>query len=588
MTDPASLLPLAALLPLGAAAALLMLSHWLPPRSADLAATVVSLLLALFCGWLAWRGLDQPLIHWFAGWTPASAGRPDVRLGISFVADAPSAAVSALYALLFAASFVFSWGYFDKVHAHFQVLMLLFLAAMIGFCMTRDLFNLFVWFELMSIAAFALTAYPLRESSLEGALNFIVTNTLASFSMLMGIGILYARTGTLDFALMAQALVGHGGALAAGGFCLLAFALLTKAAIVPFHFWLSDAHAVAPSPVSVIFSGAMVSAGCFGLFKIVIGIFPLDRAVIAFVHDGLPWFGIVTAILGGLTAWAQRHLKRLLAFSTIAHLGIVLVGVATLTPEGEAGMLLYIGGHGLIKGALFMIAGILLARFNSCDEIALYGRGRALWPAGLAMGVGALLLANAPVGLLYRAGDVIDNALGWRAESIAAVLSSALTGGALLRAAARIFLGCSGAPGPERSAPTEREREKSDRPLWLMLLPCCLLLVLALLPANLLEPFLRRAARNLLTASNMHPAVMNGAPPDALTPSAFLTPGLAVALALLSILRLRPVGRFARFAARLETLPFRVLHILHSGLVTDYVMWMALGLSAIAMVFYLR
>ncbi|HVW54459.1 MAG TPA: proton-conducting transporter membrane subunit [Rhizobiaceae bacterium] len=586
MAPAATFLPLAVLLPLGAAAALLMLSHWLPPRSADMAATIVSLLLAVLCGWLAWRGLDQPIVHWFAGWNPASAGRPDVRLGISFAADAPSAAVSAFYALLFAASFVFSWGYFDKVHAHFHVLMLLFLAAMIGFCLTRDLFNLFVWFELMSIAAFALTAYPLRESSLEGALNFIVTNTIASFSMLMGIGILYARTGTLDFALMAHAIAGHDGALAAGGFCLLAVALMTKAAIVPFHFWLSDAHAVAPSPVSVIFSGAMVSAGCFGLFKIVIGIFPLDRAVVAFVHDGLPWFGIVTAILGGLTAWAQRHLKRLLAFSTIAHLGIVLIGVATLTPAGEAGMLLYIGGHGLIKAALFMIAGILLARFNSCDEITLYGRGRSLWPAGLAMAVGALLLANAPVGLLYRAGDVIDHAIGWRTASVAAVLSSALTGGALLRAAARIFLGCSGAPGPERNAPTEREREKSDRPLWLMLLPCCLLLALALLPADLLEPFLRRAARTLLASSNMD-AAATAALRQTLPASAFLAPGLAVGLAFLSLMRRRPVSRIARAAARLEMLPFRGLDILHSGFVTDYVVWMALGLGAIAMVFSL-
>ena len=181
------LTPLAVLLPLGVAFLMLALSHWLPPRTADVTALVVSLGLVVLCGWLGAVSLHGPIVHWFGGWTPPISGKPDVMLGISFSVDPASAAVAAFCALLFVGSFVFAWGYFDKVHAHFHILMLLFLAAMIGFCLTRDLFNLFVWFELMGIAAFALTAYPLGKSSLEGAFNFTITNALGSFMMLAGV-----------------------------------------------------------------------------------------------------------------------------------------------------------------------------------------------------------------------------------------------------------------------------------------------------------------------------------------------------------------------------------------------------------------
>lgn len=577
------LTPLPVAVPLAVGALLLALAHVWPRRVPDIIAVVTALAVVAISAMLMLQTMHGgPIAYWFGGWQP----RNGVVLGISFVVDPVGAAMGMLIGLLFAASFVFAWGYFDQVHAHFHVLMLLFMAAMIGFCLTHDLFNLFVWFEVMSVAAFALTGYRLEASALEGALNFTVTNAIASFFMLGGIGLIYARGGALDFTALSKAVASApNDPVILASFALLATGLLIKAAAVPFQFWLSDAHAVAPSPVSVIFSGAMVALGVYGITKVLWQIFGADPTIAHTVRILLFGMGLASALIGGLMCLAQRHMKRLLAFSTIAHIGIALIGCSLLSAVGVGGLLVYLFGHGLVKGALFMTAGILLAKLRGVDEIGLRGRGRAIWPAGIAMAVGGLLLGGAPAGVMHEGTHLIDAATAAPLVGlglIANVAAGALTGGAVLRATGRIFLGWGAVAGEEERAPSEQEEEDSQRPLWLMLVPCAVLLAVDLALGGGASHFAEHAIGFFIHPSGGGQALPMTAPAHAFLP--WLSTGLAIAIAAFSLGR----GNLPRWLLRAMRVPSELLfdfaNMLHNNVIGDYVAWIVIGLAIFVVV----
>jgi multicomponent Na+:H+ antiporter subunit D len=176
----------------------------------------------------------------------------------------------------------------------------------------------------------------------KAAINFAVLNTIGGFLALLGLGMFYSRTGALNMAQIGHTLGRDSSVLVVTAFVFTISGFLIKAAAFPFHFWLADAHAVAPTPVCVLFSGVMVELGVYavarGYWVIADGLFAAHRPAITAV---LLVVGCMSALLGAFMCFAQRHLKRLLAFSTA-------------------------------KASLFLVAGILLHRFVSVDEAQLH------------------------------------------------------------------------------------------------------------------------------------------------------------------------------------------------------------------------
>ncbi|HWE79739.1 MAG TPA: proton-conducting transporter membrane subunit [Pseudolabrys sp.] len=581
------LIPL--LLPLGTAALLLAAEHLMPRRGPDALAILASAAGTVMAALLVVRTLDAPIVYWFGGWQIVG----HAAIGISFVVGPAGALIAAFSSLLFLASFVFSWGYFDQAPARYYALMLIFLGALVGFCLSGDIFNMFVFFELMSVAAFAVTAYKLEASGIEGALNFTIMTMIGSFLLLAGIGMVYARTGALNLAQIGRAVEGAPADPAVTmAFVLIMGGLMIKGAIMPFHFWLADAHAVAPSPVCVIFSGIMVPMALFGVGRIYWTVFQPSPIASNLMHDLMLYLGITSAVLGGCACLMQRHLKRMLAFSTVSHMGIMLAGLASLTASGAAGFLLYLLGHGLVKGALFMLTGVMMSRHGEVDEVALRGKGRDLPLCGIAFATSGLLLAGLPFGTMAFGHGVIDHALEDRGLWVSLLLTfgAALTGAAVLRATGRMFLGLGRNTGQESSSSTKHEQEK-DRSLLLLLAPAIGFLVFALVTADLpIHDVIARAAGFYTDGHAYAALVLQGAQPGPngadLTESGSWLGwcGIVVALVIAAFeLNRDRLPKPLLRAADAPSVPVLLLiNRMHTGRVGDYALWAFFGLTLFA------
>jgi multicomponent Na+:H+ antiporter subunit D len=542
-------------------------------------------------------------VYWFAGFRPARG----VVIGIDFEVGPLSAGLACLAAVLVTAAMTFSWRYFQQVATYYHTLMLTFLAGMTGFCLTGDIFDMFVWFELMGVSAYALTAYrPEERGPIQGALNFAITNSIGAYLSLSGIAVIYGRTGALNMAQIGAAIARRPpDRLVAVAFLLIISGLLIKSAIVPFHFWLADAHAVAPTPVCVLFSGVMVELGLYGIARVYWSMFGQALGHRAAISHILLTLGVATAVVGALFCFRERHVKRLLAFSTISHAGIFLTGIAVLTPLGLAGTAVYVIGHGLVKAALFLCTGIVLHRLGSVNETWLHGRARHLRVTGAVFTLAAFGLADLPPFATFLGKGYIDESawahgLQWVMPVL--VVCTILVGGAVLRVAGGVFYGLGDAPSEDpqmaemaAEETSETDSDKQRTPLTMIIPPAVLVVVaiaIGLIPglgsvvqaaAVRFEDQRGYNATVLAGAHIVHPAALAAAEPTGITLSAVLVGlGGAIGSGVLAFTALYwrrlPLLRRGYEPGAGLTKPIQRFQ---SGVVNDYVTWLVVGLAVL-------
>jgi multicomponent K+:H+ antiporter subunit D len=266
-------------------------------------------------------------------------------------------AVLALFVLLYAIGS--GW---DDRGRHFHALIQFQLMGIMGAFLTGDLFNLFVFFEVLLIASYGLMIHAGGNARLRAGVQYVLFNLIGSTLFLFALGSIYAETGTLNMADLANrvALIAPEdtvGIRVAAVLLLLVFAI--KAAVVPLHFWLPSSYAEAPAPVAALFA-IMTKVGAYAIIRVYTMIFPPDLDVTAGLHD--VWLlpaALLSVAVGMVGVLAAKRLDRLVAFSVIGSMGMVMISIALFTPEGIAAALYYIVHSTLAGAALFLISDLV-------------------------------------------------------------------------------------------------------------------------------------------------------------------------------------------------------------------------------------
>jgi len=311
------------------------------------------------------------------------------------------------------------------------------------------------------------------------------------------------------------------------------------------------------------------------------------------VRHVLVGLGVATALLGALMCFLQRHLKRMLAYSTISHAGIMLLGLALLDSKSLAGAAHLVLAHGFLKGGLFLVAGILLARLGAVDELVLHGKGRALPLSGVLWFAGALGLAGIPYVGVFLGHTLADEAAvaqnaGWLPPVV--MVAQALSAAALLRAGARVFLGWG--PNEDPMLTPEPAESPESRDVNLPLLNAVAGVTVALgLVASLVPGLQERLeqgagvfrdhggyiARVFGASPHGHPQLAFGLPAPSATSVWYGLGALVLSLALAALGLWHRQLPVLRAPGRVLAPPVRVLKAAHSGFVGDYVLWLAGG-----------
>ncbi|MCG6657707.1 Na+/H+ antiporter subunit D [Halomonas campisalis] len=428
--------------------------------------------------------------------------------GITLVADMLSAVMVVLTGILGLALAIYSLASTGPGHEKFGYypLMHLLLAGVAGAFLTGDIFNLYVWFEVMLVASFALLILGGEKAQMEGAIKYVTLNLLASVIFLTAIGLTYGMVGTLNMADIAQrlAVAEHQGMVEVlAVMFMVAFGI--KAAAFPLFFWLPASYHTPPVAVSALFAGLLTKVGVYSLFRVFSLMF--DQTL-GYTQDLLIWGAALTMVTGVLGAAAQFEFRRILSFHIVSQIGYMILGLALFTPLAIAGGVFAVVHNMVVKTNLFLISGITRRLQGTYELKKMGGLYRERPWLAVAFFLSAFSLAGIPPLSGFFAKFVIVRA-GIEAEAYVVTAIALAVGLMTLYSMVKIWNEVFWKTLPEDNLVPAEEIVIGDDSrivppsLWLMYLPVAVLALFSLLIGIFAEPLM--GIMNQVGEQLMHP-----------------------------------------------------------------------------------
>jgi multicomponent Na+:H+ antiporter subunit D len=467
---------------------------------------VVGAALLLISGFLLLRSI------WQNGIQAAQMNSWPAPFGITVVADLFSAIMVAITGIVGFAVAVYSLPTIDADRERFGYYPLLHILLM-GVCgafLTGDLFNLYVWFEVMLIASFVLMALGGERAQMEGAIKYVTINLVASAMFLAAVGMLYGVVGTLNMADLAQKLRAAPPMdllTTIATLFLIAFGI--KAAVFPLFFWLPASYHTPPVAVSAIFAGLLTKVGVYALIRVFTLLFVQD---VAYTHTLILALAGLTMITGVLGAVAQNEFRRILSFHIVSQIGYMIFGLGLFTATALAGSIFYIVHHIIVKTNLFLVSGVV-HRIQGTYELKKLGGLYSTRPAlSILFLIPALSLAGTPPLSGFVAKFTLVRA-GLESQSYILVAIALAVGLLTLFSMTKIWAEAFWKESPGNSVRTEAMASIPEPRVshWLLVLPIAALALITILIGVAAEPLYvlaSRAAQQLIDPAEYIQAVL--------------------------------------------------------------------------------
>jgi len=354
--------------------------------------------------------IKQPINVFIGGFPPPFC--------INLVAGPVGVLFSALIALVGLLVSIYALDYIrEGAKELYHMLYLLLLTGATGVVLTGDIFNLFVFFEILCISSYALVAYLGDKAGIESAVKYLIQGAVGSSLMLIGVGLLYGLFGTLNMAHIASNIDSVSSISIFVPLVLLITGLGVEAAIFPLNAWLPDAHSSAPSSISAILSGIAIKVGIYAVARVIFTIFGASS-----ILQFLVFLGLITLLVGEVSAFSQNNIKRLLAYSSIGQIGLIVFALGMGISYGVVGGLFQLISHALSKALLFLAVGYMIYRTGSMDISSLEGMGKRMPITSLAFTIGAFSLVGMPPFIGFPSKFLIIRAALFKEEIMFTVL----------------------------------------------------------------------------------------------------------------------------------------------------------------------